>query len=282
MCPHTMVNSKTKVRYVVPDRRLLVASVPEKEIQNHFIEAAFWWEYMRSSAYVVAAIRRASSPDYWPARARSRLSRIVDPGLLVILGRGLKNHFGEDIDFAELSWFDAMQTYSLRGEEHPEGMAAKFWNYWVHFVQPPAIEIKQSPTCINDDSSSGWELRRWGERHNYNIEVNWSYSNNQLMRELWSQLKTLRPKTYPNPRRGFRPALSKIRLPLNPRSALGWLYILRARAGCKSWSEFLENYRPTIREVLGQMPDETELMSRCRRALKIVNWFESGAITSMH
>lgn len=275
-----MANTKTKARNVPPDIDLLVASVSGTKLPNHLVEAAFWWEYMRSSAHAIAAIRRASSQDYWPARARSHLTRIVDPGLLIILGRGLKNHFGEEIDFPDMSWFDAMQTHSLPGEEHPGGTVAEFWNHWVHFVQPPIVLIKESPSCTNDDNISRWKLRRWGKRYNYHIEVNWSYSNHQLMHGFWNQIKRLRPNS--NPRRGFRPALSKIPLPVNPRSALGWLFILRARASCKSWSDFLNRYRPVVRQELRRMPDETELMSRCRRALKIVGWFESGKIAPVH
>jgi len=276
-----MPSSLPQIRSVRPDESLLLASIPGHQvIPNHFVEAAFWWEYLRSSPEAVAAIQRTLTPTYWPRRDRSLVARVVHPGLLLVLGPGLKNHFGRKV-FPQMSWMEAMQTRSIPRDEYPIFSAADLWAEQIDFAKPRAVELTSFPKHDLDDDDSESKRRQWGEHKNYHIEVNWEFTDKQVTQSFKEELVRLRPKNSPTPRVPYKSTLNKTILPVRPRSALGWLYILRARATCSSWRSFNEHYKKEICNVVHSMPAEQELMSRCRRARQIIGWLRTGVIAHM-
>ncbi len=265
------------VRAVPADLLLLEASVARAGIAEEFVRGAFWWEYLRSSPAAVQDLQQRINV-YIHLNCDFPGTRIIGPGFVkhYLLHTAL---FGF-VHFPQLSWREAMHRWSLgkvvntANEEFPKRpiTVAQLWAHWCGRRVGEPLTIGRSFSEIDDFEDPLFK----GPTDTFLMRANWRFSDVEMTRAFSEFLRKKRPPlgAIRAPHLG-KPWTSK--LPVRPRSALGWLFVQRAYAELGSWNALLDRYGRDFRRLFGAVPDEKELMARRRRAFSIIGWYSRGA-----
>lgn len=109
------------------------------------------------------------------------------------------------------------------------------------------------------------------------VKIDTSFTQNAICRDIARQIKARFGAHVLRRGKGTKRALVQGELGINPRKALGWIFVDRAARTCSSWSEYRSKFREVYSSI-GGVPCDEELIAKRKKALAITEWFVRGTI----